>query len=111
MQSTHFLDFWRPRLAEDGYDAIFKKKGNDLYIGGNVAAIDGCATFFKRSRFQLVKKYEVGWAPMFGLALTPLDSPPHRHMKLCSDEGRASVASTDLLGSTPVTVRLPHEWH
>ena len=63
MQSTHFLDFWRPRLAEDGYDAIFKKKGNDLYIGGNVAAIDGCATFFKRSRFQLVKKYEVGIAP------------------------------------------------
>jgi len=60
VQSTHFLDFWRPRLAEDGYDAIFKKKGNDLYIGGNVAAIDGCATFFKRSRFQLVKKYEVG---------------------------------------------------
>ena len=59
MQSTHFLDFWRPRLAEDGYDAIFKKKGNDLYVGGNVAAIDGCATFFKRSRFQLVKKYEV----------------------------------------------------
>ena len=59
MQSTHFLDFWRPRLAEDGYDAIFKKKGNDLYIGGNVAAIDGCATFFKRTRFQLVKKYEV----------------------------------------------------
>lgn len=25
----------------------------------NAYAIDGCATFFKRSRFSLVKKYEV----------------------------------------------------
>ena len=64
VQSTHFADFWRPRLAEDGYDAIFKKKGNDMYISGNVAAIDGCATFFKRSRFNLVKKYEVLLHPL-----------------------------------------------
>ncbi len=26
---------------------------------GNSYAIDGCATFFRRDRFQLVKKYEV----------------------------------------------------
>ena len=59
MQSTHFADFWQPRLAEAGYNAIFKKKGNDVYIGNNTVAIDGCATFFLRTRFQLVKKYEV----------------------------------------------------
>ena len=71
VQSTHFADFWRPRLTEDGYDAIFKKKGNDMYISGNVAAIDGCATFFKRSRFNLVKKYEV-LAPHPCLLWSPL---------------------------------------
>jgi len=76
VQSTHFLDFWRPRLAEDGYDAIFKKKGNDLYIGGNVAAIDGCATFFKRSRFQLVKKYEVGLGPIPGATSYTAEGSP-----------------------------------
>lgn len=59
MQSTHFADFWQPRLGEAGYNAIFKKKGNDVYIGNNTVAIDGCATFFLRTRFQLVKKYEV----------------------------------------------------
>ena len=59
VQSTHFADFWQPRLAEAGYAAIFKKKGNDMYIATNTVAIDGCATFFKRTRFQLVKKYEV----------------------------------------------------
>jgi len=59
VQSTHFSDFWQPRLAEAGYNAIFKKKGNDVYIGNNTVAIDGCATFFLRTRFQLVKKYEV----------------------------------------------------
>ena len=43
--------------------AIYKKKTTELYTR-NAYAIDGCATFFRRDRFALVKKYEVGgcWA-------------------------------------------------
>ena len=56
-------DFLAPELAKAGYTAIYKKKTTELYTR-NAYAIDGCATFFRRDRFALVKKYEVGgcWA-------------------------------------------------
>ena len=52
-------DFLAPELAKAGYTAIYKKKTTELYTR-NAYAIDGCATFFRRDRFALVKKYEVG---------------------------------------------------
>lgn len=58
VQSNHFLDFLAPKLQEVGYSAIYKKKTTEIYAG-NSYAIDGCATFFRRERFALVKKYEV----------------------------------------------------
>lgn len=59
VQSNHFSDFLQPELARAGYTAIYKKKTMEIYTG-NAYAIDGCATFFKKERFALVKKYEVG---------------------------------------------------
>ncbi|KAL4441485.1 hypothetical protein ABPG77_001989 [Micractinium sp. CCAP 211/92] len=58
VQSNHFQDFLAPELQKAGYTAIYKKKTTELYTR-NAYAIDGCATFFKRDRFALVKKYEV----------------------------------------------------
>ena len=58
VQSNHFTEFLAPEMAKAGYTAIYKKKTNEMYTR-NSYAIDGCATFFKRDRFSLVKKYEV----------------------------------------------------
>eukprot|EP00887_Chlorella_sp_A99_P001164 scaffold14.g1164.t1 len=58
VQSNHFQDWLAPELQKAGYTAIYKKKTTELYTR-NAYAIDGCATFFKRDRFALVKKYEV----------------------------------------------------
>ena len=58
VQSNHFQDFLMPELQKHGYTAIYKKKTTEMYTG-NKYAIDGCATFFRRDRFALVKKYEV----------------------------------------------------
>eukprot|EP00955_Chlamydomonas_euryale_P051322 354857-Chlamydomonas_euryale.AAC.6 len=57
VQSDH-LEFWATELAKAGYHHIYKKKTAELYTD-NKYAIDGCATFYKRERFSLVKKYEV----------------------------------------------------
>lgn len=59
VQSNHYTDFWAPELQKAGYVAIYKKKTSEMFVGDNKYAIDGCATFFRRDRFQLVKKYEV----------------------------------------------------
>ena len=58
VQSNHFDNFLAPELQKAGYTAIYKRKTTELYTGSSYA-IDGCATFFKRDKFALVKKYEV----------------------------------------------------
>lgn len=58
VQSNHFADYLAPEMAKAGYTAIFKKKTSEVYTR-NSYAIDGCATFFRRDKFALVKKYEV----------------------------------------------------
>ncbi|CAK9199439.1 unnamed protein product [Sphagnum troendelagicum] len=58
VQSDHFEEFFSPELEKHGYAAVYKKKTAELYTG-TVYAIDGCATFYRRDRFSLVKKYEV----------------------------------------------------
>lgn len=45
-------------LARHGYEGVYKRKTYKLYTGKHLA-IDGCATFYKKDRFFLVKKYEV----------------------------------------------------
>ncbi|GAX83499.1 hypothetical protein CEUSTIGMA_g10924.t1 [Chlamydomonas eustigma] len=58
VQSDHYSDFWAPELSKAGYMPIYKKKTTELY-SDNKLVIDGCATFFRKDRFSLVKKYEV----------------------------------------------------
>jgi CCR4-NOT transcription complex subunit 6 len=58
VQSDHYEDFYAPELEKHGYTGVYKKKTGEIYTG-SVYVIDGCATFFRRDRFSLVKKYEV----------------------------------------------------
>ncbi|KAK4749249.1 hypothetical protein SAY87_026698 [Trapa incisa] len=58
VQTDHFEEFFEPELDKHGYEALFKRRTNEVYPG-NVNIIDGCATFFRRDRFSHVKKYEV----------------------------------------------------
>ncbi|XP_050122513.1 carbon catabolite repressor protein 4 homolog 1-like [Malus sylvestris] len=58
VRSDHFEEFFAPELDKHGYQALYKRKTNEVY-NGNTQTIDGCATFFRRDRFSHVKKYEV----------------------------------------------------
>ncbi|KAB2046334.1 hypothetical protein E1A91_D01G232900v1 [Gossypium mustelinum] len=58
VQCDHFDEFFAPELDKHGYQALYKRKTNEVY-SGNIHTIDGCATFFRRDRFSHVKKYEV----------------------------------------------------
>lgn len=77
VQSDHYLDFWAPELQKAGYVAIYKKKTTELFTD-NKYAIDGCATFFRRDRFALVKKYEVEFNKA---ALSLAEQIPNPQMK------------------------------
>ena len=58
VQSDHFEDFFAGELAKAGYTAVYKKKTAQVFSQGTYV-IDGCAIFFKKDRFMLIKKYEV----------------------------------------------------
>ncbi|GKV25894.1 hypothetical protein SLEP1_g35274 [Rubroshorea leprosula] len=58
VQNDHFEEFFAPELDKHGYQALYKRKTNEVF-SGNPHTIDGCATFFRRDRFSHVKKYEV----------------------------------------------------
>ncbi|KAJ6870666.1 carbon catabolite repressor protein 4 [Populus alba x Populus x berolinensis] len=58
VQSDHYEEFFAPELDKHGYQALYKRKTNEVY-NVNTHTIDGCATFFRRDRFSHVKKYEV----------------------------------------------------
>ncbi|KAG2252257.1 hypothetical protein Bca52824_082393 [Brassica carinata] len=54
VQNDHFDEFFAPELDKHGYQAIFKRKTNEVFVG-NTSTIDGCATFYRRDRFSHVK--------------------------------------------------------
>ncbi|GLT96241.1 hypothetical protein SLE2022_138820 [Rubroshorea leprosula] len=58
VQNDHFEESFSPELDKHGYQALYKRKTNEVY-SRNPLTIDGCATFFRRDRFSHVKKYEV----------------------------------------------------
>ncbi|KAI4371956.1 hypothetical protein MLD38_010245 [Melastoma candidum] len=58
VQSNHFEEFFAPEMDKHGYEALYKRRTNEVCTGKN-ELIDGCATFFRRDRFSNVKKYEV----------------------------------------------------
>lgn len=74
VQSDHMVDFFLPKLREHGYTAIYKKKTKEMYTGSG-HTIDGCATFFRDSKFALVKKYEVEFNKAAASLAETFDNP------------------------------------
>ncbi|KAE8700914.1 Carbon catabolite repressor protein 4-like protein 1 [Hibiscus syriacus] len=62
VQHDHFEEFFAPELDKHGYQALYKRKTNEVY-GGNIHTIDGCATFFRRDRFSHSKNMRFGSIP------------------------------------------------
>ncbi|XP_010549594.1 PREDICTED: carbon catabolite repressor protein 4 homolog 2-like isoform X2 [Tarenaya hassleriana] len=59
VQSDHFDDFFRPELYKHGYEALYKRRTDEVFSGNVHRKIDGCATFFRADRFSCVRKYDV----------------------------------------------------
>jgi CCR4-NOT transcription complex subunit 6 len=58
VQANHYERFFSPELAKLGYDGLYKRKTREA-IGDNPNVIDGCAIFYRRSRFELSEQYGI----------------------------------------------------
>merc|ERR1719311_175151 len=59
VQRDAFEDWFKPQLAEVGYEAIFQQKQREEVFHRGRYTSEGCATFFKTTRFQRVEKHVV----------------------------------------------------
>ena len=100
VQSNHYQDFLLPELTKAGYTSVFKKKTAEVYTR-SAYAIDGCATFFKRSKFALVKKYEVEFNKA-AMSLADVFSPEQKKTALnrLMKDNVALIAVLELLEPT-----------
>jgi CCR4-NOT transcription complex subunit 6 len=57
VQADHFEHFFYPAMKASGYEGLYKQKNRDAM--GVEGKVDGCALFFKTSRFYLIEKYSL----------------------------------------------------
>jgi CCR4-NOT transcription complex subunit 6 len=55
VQADYYEKDFKPRLAELGFDGLFKAKTRGAM--GAAGKVDGCAIFWRRNKFRLVEHY------------------------------------------------------
>jgi len=75
VQKDAFEDWFRPQLAEAGYEGVFQQKKRDPIFHRGKYTAEGCATFYKTSRFQRVGKHVVDYDMLSASELQCLPSP------------------------------------
>lgn len=61
VQQDAYNDWFRPELAEAGYEGIYQQKKRDPIFHRGKYTAEGCATFFKTTRFKRVEKHVVDY--------------------------------------------------
>jgi len=61
VQKDCYDDWFRPELAEAGYEGIFQQKKREPIFHRGKYTAEGCATFFKTTRFKRVDKHVVDY--------------------------------------------------
>lgn len=60
VETDQFYNFFMPELTRDGYDGIFSPKSRAKTMSeSDRKFVDGCAIFFRMSKFKLMKKHLV----------------------------------------------------
>jgi len=61
VQKDAYDDWFRPQLAEAGYEGIFQQKKREPIFHRGKYTAEGCATFYKTTRFKRVDKHVVDY--------------------------------------------------
>ncbi|XP_055700412.1 CCR4-NOT transcription complex subunit 6-like [Phlebotomus papatasi] len=60
VETDQFYNFFKPELKNDGYEGIFSPKSRAKTMAENERKyVDGCAIFYRASRFSLIKEHLV----------------------------------------------------
>lgn len=64
VQKDAYDDWFKPQLAEAGYDGIYQQKKREPIFHRGKYVAEGCATFYKTTRFKRVDKHVIDYDKM-----------------------------------------------
>ncbi len=87
VQADAFRDFFQPLLEKNGYKGNYKSKTRESM--GMVGKVDGCAIFWRQTKFHLVESYAIEFNDCVHRAaetmgLSTAEDQQYRH-RLCKD--------------------------
>jgi CCR4-NOT transcription complex subunit 6 len=112
VQADHFENFLYPQLHQLGYEGLYKQKTREAF--GPAGRVDGCATFYKRSKFQLrvnnvieFNEAALKMAKEDRFAQTvPLEGSNDTSIKRLLRDNVAQICVLEMLGSYNVPVQI-----
>jgi CCR4-NOT transcription complex subunit 6 len=57
VQADHYEQYIRPFMHERGFDSVYKQKSRESM--GQYGKVDGCATFWRRSKFMMIENFNI----------------------------------------------------
>jgi len=61
VQKDAYDDWFKPQLAAEGYEGVFQQKKREAVFYHGKYAAEGCATFYKTTRFRRVDKHVIDY--------------------------------------------------
>lgn len=75
VQKDAYDDWFRPQLAEAGYEGIFQQKKREPIFHRGKYTSEGCATFYKTTRFKRVDKHVIDYDKLSQNEVRSFDTP------------------------------------
>ena len=108
VQTDHYEQHLSPFMLDKGYDGIFKQKTRDSM--GQYGKVDGCATFWRRSKFMMVENYAVEFNECARHAAVDLgldESDGRRYINRLVKDNIAQIVVLEIISRS--AVRLPRQ--
>ena len=108
VQTDHYEQHLSQFMMDKGYDGIFKQKTRDSM--GQYGKVDGCATFWRRSKFMMVENYAVEFNECARHAAADLgldESDGRRYINRLVKDNIAQIVVLEVISRS--AVRLPRQ--
>lgn len=102
VQADHYSQSLQPAMSDMGYDSLYKQKTRESM--GQYGKVDGCAIFWKKSKFIMVENYSMEFNEIVKRNANQLgleDGDKHRFISRLSKDNVAQVIVLEALARPP----------
>ncbi|CAK0911320.1 unnamed protein product [Prorocentrum cordatum] len=97
VQKDAFDDWFKPQLAEAGYEGIYQQKKRDPIFHRGKYTAEGCATFYKTTRFKRVDKQVIDYDKLSASEVGMLEANPQQVDKCLQRFCKGNIALAVIL--------------